>query len=210
MLCETNLEESIESGNFSVRGYLPLIQKDSTTNMHGLSLCERGTSFCMGLISRKLCRFLLMFSTGITSLSVFTSSFSIDHLLHLSAQFLILCHLTQMRFSQSTHLLMLFVFGDVHHDWLTYSGGTDQPGELYYNFSISNDLNQMVNFPTRIPDCDSHSPALLDLFLSSDANICSTMGFNPLGNSDHVVVSVSIDFPANAQQVLIGMVFVII
>ena len=70
-----------------------------------------------------------------------------------------------MRFSQSTHLLMLFVFGDVHHDWLTYSGGTDQPGELYYNFSISNDLNQMVNFPTRIPDCDSHSPALLDLFL---------------------------------------------
>ena len=114
-----------------------------------------------------------------------------------------------MRFSQSTHLLMLFVFGDIHHDWLTYSGGTDQPGELYYNFSISNDLNQMVNFPTRIPDCDSHSPALLDLFLSSDANICSTMGFNPLGNSDHVV-SVSIDFPANAQQVLIGMVFVII
>ena len=33
----------------------------------------------------------------------------------------------------------------------------------------------MVNFPTRIPDCDSHSPALLDLFLSSDASICSTM-----------------------------------
>ena len=47
-----------------------------------------------------------------------------------------------------------------------------------YNFSISNDLTQMVNFPTRIPDCDSHSPALLDLFLSSDASICSTMGFH--------------------------------
>ena len=70
------------------------------------------------------------------------------------------------------------VFGDfnVHHkDWLTYSGGTDWPGELCYNFCISNDLTQMVNFPTRIPDCDSHSPALLDLFLSSDASICSTM-----------------------------------
>ena len=37
----------------------------------------------------------------------------------------------------------------------------------------------MVNFPTRIPDCDSHSPALLDLFLSHDA-ICSTMAFPPL------------------------------
>ena len=57
----------------------------------------------------------------------------------------------------------------------------------------------MVNFPTRIPDCDSHSPALLDLFLSSDASICSTMAFPPLGNSDHVVVSVSIDFPINLK-----------
>ena len=34
-----------------------------------------------------------------------------------------------------------------------------------YNFSISNDLSQMVNFPTRTPDCDSHSPTLLDFFL---------------------------------------------
>ena len=97
----------------------------------------------------------------------------------------------------------VFVFGDfnVHHkDWLTYSGGTDRPGELCYNFSISNDLTQMVNFPTQIPDCDSHSPALLDLFISSDASICSTMAFPPLGNSDHVVVSVSIDFPINSKQ----------
>ena len=57
----------------------------------------------------------------------------------------------------------------------------------------------MVNFPARIPDCDSRNPALLDLFLSSDASICSKMAFPPLGNSDHVVVSVSIDFPTNSQ-----------
>ena len=57
----------------------------------------------------------------------------------------------------------------------------------------------MVNFLTRIPDSDSHSPALLDLFLSSDASICSTMAFPPLENSDHIVVSVSIDFPSNSQ-----------
>ena len=43
------------------------------------------------------------------------------------------------------------------------------------------------------------SPALLDLFISSDTSICSTMAFPPLGNSD-VVVSVSIDFPTNSQQ----------
>ena len=58
----------------------------------------------------------------------------------------------------------------------------------------------MVNIPTRIPDCDSHSPALLDLFISSEASICSTMAFPPLGNSDHAVVSVSIDFPTNSKQ----------
>ena len=62
----------------------------------------------------------------------------------------------------------MFDFGDFnvdHKDWLTYSGGTDRSGELCYNFSISNKLTQMVNFPTRIPDCDSHGLALLDLFL---------------------------------------------
>ena len=47
---------------------------------------------------------------------------------------------------------------------------------------------------------DSHSPALLDLFISSDASICSTMTFPPLGNSDNVVVSVSIDFLINSKQ----------
>ena len=97
---------------------------------------------------------------------------------------------------------IVFVFGDFnfhHKNWLTYSGGTDRPGELCDIFSISNDLTQMVHFPTRISDCDSPSPALFDLLLSSDASICSTMAFLPLGNSDHVVVSVSIDFPINLK-----------
>ena len=58
----------------------------------------------------------------------------------------------------------------------------------------------MVKFPTRIPDCDSYGPALLNLFISSDASICSAMAFSPLGNSDHVVVSVSIDFPSNCHK----------
>ena len=58
----------------------------------------------------------------------------------------------------------------------------------------------MVNFPTWIPDCDCHSTALLDLFISSDASICSTMAFPPLGNSDYVVVPVSINFPSDSQR----------
>ena len=96
----------------------------------------------------------------------------------------------------------MFVFGkfNIHHkDWLSYSDGTDKTGELCYNFTISNDFTQIVNFPTRIPDCDSHSPALLDLFLSSDISTCSSLTFPSLGDSD-VVVSVSIDFPITSKQ----------
>ena len=66
--------------------------------------------------------------------------------------------------------------------------------------AISNNLTQMVNFPSRIPDCGSRSSAFLDLFLSSDASICSTMAFPPFGNSDHAVVSVSIDFLSNSKE----------
>ena len=94
-----------------------------------------------------------------------------------------------MRFSRSTHLLMFLSL-----ETLTSIIRTGLPilVELIdlvnsYNFSISNDLTQMVNFPTRISDCDSHSPALLDLLISSDAGICSTMAFPPLGNSDYII-----------------------
>ena len=38
VLCETNLGDSIDSGNFSMRGYLPLIPKDSSTDMHSLTV----------------------------------------------------------------------------------------------------------------------------------------------------------------------------
>ena len=57
-----------------------------------------------------------------------------------------------------------------------------------YNFSVSNDFIQMVNFPTQIPDCDSHSPAVFISFFLLTL-VFSTMDFLPLGNSDHVVVN---------------------
>ena len=110
---------------------------------------------------------------------------SIDHLLRLCARFLILFHLKQVRFSRSTHLLMFLSLQTLTSIIKTGlpvldSGGTDRAIELCYNFSISNDLTQMVNFPTWIPDCDSHNSALLDLFLTSDASICSPMTLPPL------------------------------
>ena len=57
-----------------------------------------------------------------------------------------------------------------------------------YNFSISNDLTQMFNFPIWIPDCDSNSAAFLDLFISSGTSICSKMAFSPLENSDFILL----------------------
>ena len=80
---------------------------------------------------------------------------------------------------------------------LIHCGGTDRPGDR----SISNDLIQMLNFSTWIPDYDSHSPALLIcFFLLTLAFFFFAMAIPPLGNSDHVAVSVSIDFPSNSQQ----------
>ena len=38
LLYVKNLDDSIDSGSFSVRGYLPLIQKDSITHIHGLAV----------------------------------------------------------------------------------------------------------------------------------------------------------------------------
>ena len=127
----------------------------------------------MGVIFRKL-KFLLFFF-----LTVFTS-FSVLLSFPLSITFSIFMHSFDSISTNIDEVLFItssanpFVFGDfnIHHkDWLTYSGETDRPGELCYNFSISNDLTQMVNFPTQIPQCDSHSPALLNLFISSDARI---------------------------------------
>ena len=199
-LCETNLDDSIDSGNFFVRGYLPLTRKDFSTHMHGLAVyVKEGLLFARDLSVENSADSYLCFR-----LALLHSVFYFFFLCRSPSSSL--CTVFDSISSNIDEVLSInpsgnvFVFGDfnVHHkDWLTYSGGTDRPGELCYNFSVSNDLTQIVNFPTRL---DSHSPALLDLFLSSDASIFSTMSFPPLGNSDHFVVSVSIDFLINSKQ----------
>ena len=57
----------------------------------------------------------------------------------------------------------------------------------------------MVNFAIQITGCDSHNPAVLDLYVSSDASVCSTTAFPPLGNFDHVDASISIGFLKNSK-----------
>ena len=149
-LCETNLDNSIDSGNFSVRGYLSLIRRDSSTHMHGLAVyVKEGLPFAPDVSLENSADFYLCFRLA---------------LLHLVSYFFFLyrspsplCAVFDYISSNICEVLSInpyanvFVFGDfnVHHkDWITYSSGTDRPGEHCYNFSISDDLTQIVNFPT--------------------------------------------------------------
>ena len=53
-LRETNLDDSIDSGSFFVKGYLPLIRKDSSTHMHGLTVyVKEGFPFARDLSLEK-------------------------------------------------------------------------------------------------------------------------------------------------------------
>ena len=93
-LGETNLDDAIDSGNFSMRGYLPLIRKDSDTHMHGLAVyVKEGLPFARDLSLENSADSYLVFD-WLYFTQCLTSFSSIDHLLQLCARFLILFYLT--------------------------------------------------------------------------------------------------------------------
>ena len=117
-----------------MRGNLPLIQKDSSTHVHGLAVYvkERLTfaqhlslensadsylCFRLALLHSMSYFFFLYRSPSSSLCTVFDSiSSNIDEVLSINP------------------FANVFVFGDfnVHHKyWLIYSSGTDPPGELY-------------------------------------------------------------------------------
>ena len=88
-LCETNLDGSTDSANFSLGCYLPLIRNDSRTHMQGLAVyIKEGLPFTWNLSLENSADSYLNFRLAIL---YFTSS--IDHFL-IFVQFLILFHLT--------------------------------------------------------------------------------------------------------------------
>ena len=92
-LCETNLDHSIDSGNFSVRGYLPLIGKDSSTHMHGLEVyVKEGLPFARDLSLENSADSHVFNRLYFTQ--CFTYLSSINHLFRLCTWFLILFLLT--------------------------------------------------------------------------------------------------------------------
>ena len=148
-LRETNLDDSIDSGNISLRGYLPLIRKDSTTHMHGLAVyAKEGLPFARDLSVEIPADSYICFRLALVH------SVSYFFFLHRSPSSSS-CMVFDSIASNIVEVLSInpsanvFVFGDfnVHHkDWLIYSGGTDRPGEFCHNFSTSNDLIQMVSY----------------------------------------------------------------
>ena len=185
------LDDSIDSGNSCVRSYLPLIQKDPS--MHGLAVyVKEGLSFAWDLSQKNSTDSYLCFWLALLHSVYYYLCFWLALLHSVYYSFFFLYWSPSMSFcmffysiSSNIDAVLLinpsanmFVFRDfnIHHkDWLTYSGRANRYCELCYSFSLSNDLTQMVSFPTQIPDYDSHSPALLDSFISSDASICSIM-----------------------------------
>ena len=131
-LCETNLDDSIHSGNFSVKGYLPLIQKDSSTHMHGLAVyvkegfpfawdlslensADSYLCFWVALLHSVSFFFFLYWSPSSSLCTVFYSiSSNIDEVLLINP---------------SANVFVFWDFNVHHKDWLAYSGGTDRPGE---------------------------------------------------------------------------------
>ena len=112
-LCETHLDDSIDSGNFSLTDYLPLKWKDSISHVHGLAVyVKEGLPFAWGLSLENtpnsyLCFQLLYFSHCLTCFS------SIDHFLCLLQGFL-------FYFIKSDEVMFVFRDFKVHHkDWLT-------------------------------------------------------------------------------------------
>ena len=136
-LCKTILDDSIDSGNFSVRGYLLLIEKYSSTHMHCLAVyVKEGVSFSQDLSVENSADSYLCFGLALLH--------SVSYLFFLyRSHSLSLCSVFDSIWSNTDEVLSInpsanaFVFGDLdadHKDCLTYSGGTAWPGELCYNF----------------------------------------------------------------------------
>ena len=116
-----------------MRGYLPLIRKDSSTHMHGLAVyVKEGLPFARDLSLENSADSYLCFRLALLH--------SVFHFFSLSqSPSLPLCMVFDSISSNVDEVLSInpyanvFVFGDfnVHHeDWLTYLGGTDRSGEL--------------------------------------------------------------------------------
>ena len=157
---------------------------------------------CTGCISKKTLKILTYVFNWLYLTQSLTSFSSIDHLLCAYAWFLDSISYDIDDILSIDPSSNVFVFGDFniyHKDWLNYSDGTDRPAKLCYSLSFSNVLTQMIGLSYLNPRLWFSQSCSFGFIFSSDTSICSTMAFPSLGNSDHVAVSISIDFLLNSQ-----------
>ncbi|KAI3388413.1 hypothetical protein SNEBB_004946, partial [Seison nebaliae] len=83
---------------------------------------------------------------------------------------------------------------NVHHsEWLG-SPHTDTGGREALAFAVTNDIEQIIKEPTRVPDSHHQTANILDLFFTtSPQQYCYSIA-SPLGKSDHCVISVNATF----------------
>ncbi|KAL7640504.1 UNVERIFIED_CONTAM: hypothetical protein RMT77_008779 [Armadillidium vulgare] len=101
--------------------------------------------------------------------------------------------------SPFSEIIILGDFNVHHRQWLS-SSSHDPAGELAFNFSIQNNLEQLVHLPSRIPDRLGDEPNILDLFLTSYPSPYTVKFFPPLGSSDHLLISVSNSISSSLPQ----------
>ena len=133
-LCETKLDDSIDSGNLSMRGDLPLIQKDSGTHMQGLTVyVKEGLSFARDWSLENSADSYLCFQLALLH--------SVPYFFFLNwSPSSSLCTVSDSILSNIDKVLLInpsanvFVIGDFninHKEWLPYSCGIDRSGELW-------------------------------------------------------------------------------
>ena len=139
--------------------------------MHGLAVyVKEGLPFALD-VSLETLQILNYIFDWLYFTQCLTSFSSIDRLLQLCARFLILFRLTQIRFSRSTHLLVLLSLEtstSITRTGLPILVGLIDLVNYVIIFLSQTTLLRWLTFLLETETFDSHSPALLDLFISYD------------------------------------------
>ena len=130
-LCETNLDDSIDSGNFCVRGYLPLIRKDSGTHIHGLRVyVEEGLPFAQDFsLENSKDSYLCFWLALLHSVSYFICLYRSPSKPLCTVFYSISSNIDEVLLINPYANVFVFEDFNVHHkDSLTFSGGADRSG----------------------------------------------------------------------------------
>ena len=98
--------------------------------------------------------------------------------------------LVQSLICPHAEVLILEDFNVHHTEWLG-STNTDVGGNEARFFSITNEMEQIIHHPTRVPDRHDQTPNILDLCFTSNPSLYSYSISAPLGSSDHKLISLN-------------------